>query len=239
MLSRIANFDDLDPWKQEPGVRLSMVPPGTALPGDADVVIIPGTKSTLGDLAFFRAQGWDVDLVAHVRRGGQVLGLCGGYQMLGRTIADPAGLDGQPGEQAGLGLLDIETVMHPDKRLSRVSATHANGVTFEGYEIHIGRTTGPDTARPFARITDQPDGATSPDGKIAGTYLHGLFSDDVFRRAWLAERGVDAGQFSYGAGVEAALDALAAHLETHMDLDALFDAAEPISNTSARASHSS
>ncbi len=103
MLSRISNFDDLDPLAAEPAVRLTMIPPGSALPADADLVILPGTKSTRGDLAFFRAQGWDIDLHAHVRRGGHVLGLCGGYQMLGKSIEDPAGLDGTPGHDRGFG----------------------------------------------------------------------------------------------------------------------------------------
>ncbi|WP_374637592.1 cobyric acid synthase, partial [Paracoccus sp. (in: a-proteobacteria)] len=181
MLSRIANFDDLDPLAAEPGARLSMVAPGQALPGDADLVVLPGSKSTRGDLAFLRAQGWDIDLAAHLRRGGRVLGICGGYQMLGRMIHDPHGHDGAPGSDAGLGLLDVETHMAAEKRLTRIEG-RALGRTIEGYEIHLGRTTGPDCARPFAHIP-QPDGAISPDGRVAGTYLHGLFANDSFRAA--------------------------------------------------------
>ncbi|WP_132541122.1 cobyric acid synthase [Rhodovulum euryhalinum] len=230
MLSRIANFDDLDPLKLEPAIRLTMVPPGAALPGDADLVILPGTKSTRGDLAFLRAQGWDVDLKAHVRRGGRVLGLCGGYQMLGRRIVDPDGLEGAAGETEGLGLLDVETRMEPAKTLTRVTATHAaTGAPLRGYEIHIGRTEGPDRARPFAHVEGRPEGALSRDGRIAGTYLHGLFTEDGFRRAWLKALGLAGGPLSYGAAVEGTLDALAAHLETHLDLDALFAAAAPVS----------
>jgi adenosylcobyric acid synthase len=229
MLSRIANFDDLDPLKLEPGLRLTMVPPGRALPGNADLVILPGTKSTRGDLAFFRAQGWDVDLAAHLRRGGRVLGLCGGYQMLGRRILDPDGLEGPPGETEGLGLLDVETVMRPDKTLTRVAARHAaTGADFTGYEIHIGATDGPDRARPFAHVDGRPEGAVSASGRVAGSYLHGLFAEDGFRHAWLAAQGVEAVGLSYGAAVEETLDALAGHLETHMRLDALFAAAEEI-----------
>ena len=219
MLSRIANFDDLDPLAAEPGVRLSMVPPGRALPGDADLVVLPGTKSTRGDLAFLRQQGWDIDLFAHLRRGGRVLGICGGYQMLGRWIHDPEGHDGDPGSTPGLGLLEVETRMAPDKRLTRAQGT-ALGQPVEGYEIHMGRTEGPDCARPFAHIPE-PDGATSPDGRVAGTYLHGLFSGDAFRAAWLGQFGA-ASALDYGAGVEAVLDRLAAHLETHLDIDRLF-----------------
>jgi adenosylcobyric acid synthase len=217
-LARIANFDDLDPLAAECGVRLTMLGPGRAIPGDADVVVIPGTKSTLGDLAFLRAQGWDVDLAAHVRRGGHALGLCGGFQMLGRVVRDPLGSDGLAGEVAGLGLLDVETVMAPEKRLERVTGT-ALGQAVTGYEIHMGRTTGPDCARPFAHLPGS-DGAISRDGRIAGTYLHGLFSDDAFRAAWLAQFGAPS-RPGYEAGVDQVLDDLAGHLESHLDLAGL------------------
>jgi adenosylcobyric acid synthase len=220
-LSRIANFDDLDPLAQEEGVRLTMLAPGQALPGDADVVILPGSKSTRGDLAFLRAQGWDGDIAAHIRRGGHVLGICGGFQMLGDWIEDPQGIEGPPGRDAGLGLLRIETVMTGDKRLTQVRARHAaSGVGFSGYEIHIGRSEGPDRARPFAHVAGAPEGAVSADGRIAGSYLHGMFADDAFRRAWLAGFGVTASG-RYGATVEATLDALADHLEAHLDVDGL------------------
>ncbi|TVQ52628.1 MAG: cobyric acid synthase [Rhodobacteraceae bacterium] len=224
-LSRIANFDDLDPLAQEPGVRLTMLRAGRALPGDADLVIVPGSKATRADLAFLRAQGWDVDLAAHVRRGGRALGLCGGYQMLGRRIADPDGLEGPAGETPGLGLLDVETVMTGDKRLTDVAAEHVEtGAPFRGYEIHIGRTEGPDCARPFARVAGAPEGAVSADGRVAGSYLHGMFRDDGFRAAWLAGFGA-ASDLAYEAGVAATLDALADHLETHLDVDGLLAAA--------------
>ncbi|MDR5652859.1 cobyric acid synthase [Ruixingdingia sedimenti] len=221
-LSRIANFDDLDPLKMEPAVRLTMVMPGQAVPGDAALVIVPGTKSTRGDLAFLRAQGWDVDLLAHHRRGGRILGLCGGYQMLGRTVADPQGIEGEPGATPGLGLLDVDTVMTADKRLARVAAVHAaTGLPVSGYEIHIGRTTGPDCARPFAHVDGTPEGAASPGGRVQGSYLHGLFSEDAFRAAFLSGLGAASGGVRYGARVEQVLDDLAAHLETHLDVPAL------------------
>ncbi|WP_370231137.1 cobyric acid synthase [Salipiger bermudensis] len=220
-LSRIANFDDLDPLAQEPGVRLTMLGPGRAIPGDADLVILPGSKSTRGDLAFLRAQGWDVDLAAHVRRGGHVLGICGGYQMLGRSVADPDGIEGPPGTTPGLGLLEIDTVMTGDKRLTETRATHAaTGREFRGYEIHIGRSDGPDRARPFAHVAGEPEGAASPDGRIAGSYLHGMFRDAAFRAAWLAGFGVhSAGR--YDSTVEAVLDGLADHMEAHLDVTGL------------------
>ncbi|MGR3437057.1 cobyric acid synthase [Salipiger abyssi] len=220
-LSRIANFDDLDPLAQEEGVRLTMLGPGRAIPGDADVVILPGSKSTRGDLAFLRAQGWDVDLAAHIRRGGHVLGICGGYQMLGRSVADPDGIEGAPGTDPGLGLLEIDTVMTGDKRLTETRAVHAaSGAGFHGYEIHIGRSDGPDRARPFATVGPRPEGAVSANGRVCGSYLHGMFRDDAFRAAWLAGFGVQAAG-RYDAGVETVLDALARHMETHLDIGGL------------------
>lgn len=219
IMARIANFDDLDPLAHEPDVAVRLVPPGEALPGDADVVILPGSKSTIADLAFFRAQGWDTDLAAHVRRGGRVLGLCGGYQMLGRVISDPDGIEGPAGSVAGLGLLDVETVLTGDKITAPVSARDlATGQSVSGYEIHLGRTTGSDCARPVLDIAGRSDGATSPDGRIAGTYVHGLFGADGFRAAWLGRFGRTSG-LNYAGSIEATLDALADHCETHLDID--------------------
>lgn len=223
VFSRIANFDDLDPLAQEPGVSLTMVKAGQVIP-DSDLIILPGTKSTRADLAFLRAQGWDIDLAAHIRRGGHVLGICGGYQMLGRIIRDPDGIEGLAGETLGLGHLDIETTMSPDKTLARVQAVHAaTGLTVSGYEIHIGQSTGPDRAQPFAHVNGVPEGAVS--GRIMGSYLHGLFSEDAFRAAFLAGLGAAPSNTAYGAGVEAVLDALAAHLETHLDVAGLLSLA--------------
>ena len=225
-LSRIANFDDLDPLAQEPGVSLTMIKPGQAIPGDTDLVIIPGSKSTRADLAFLRAQGWDIDLAAHARRGGHILGICGGYQMLGKTVADPDGIEGPVGETPGLALLNVNTLMTPDKHLTRVTATHAASQTsMDGYEIHIGRTTGPDCANPFAHINASPEGAISPNGRIMGSYLHGMFSGDAFRRAFLADLGTLPSTYAYAADVEAVLDALAGHLEQHLDVTGLLNLA--------------
>lgn len=225
-LSRIANFDDLDPLSQEPGASVMMLQPGQAIPGDTDLVIIPGSKSTRGDLAFLRAQGWDVDLQAHRRRGGHVLGICGGYQMLGKLIVDADGIEGPAGESAGLGLLDVVTEMIPDKRLTEITAIHAgSGQAFEGYEIHIGRTEGADCARPFANIGNRAEGAVSADGKVIGSYLHGMFRNDAFRAAFLRGLGAEASNVSYGVTVEATLDALADHIEAHLDVGGLLAAA--------------
>ncbi len=222
VLSRMANFDDLDPLAQEPDIAVIMVQAGQPLPGDADLILIPGTKSTTGDLAFFRTQGWDVDLHAHIRRGGQVLGVCGGYQMLGRSIEDPDGIEGPAGVTRGLGYLDVTTRMTPQKSLTQVQARHIDtGAAATGYEIHIGQTDGPDCARPVFSIGGQPEGAGSPDGLVQGSYLHGMFGADGFRRAWLDQRGLAGSAVGYGETVESTLDALAAHLETHLNIDAL------------------
>ena len=221
-LSRIANFDDLDPLKLEPDVDLLMVRPGEAIPGDVDLVIVPGTKSTRGDLAFLRSQGWDIDLLAHHRRGGRVLGVCGGYQMLGHSVADPQGIEGSAGETPGLGLLDVTTVMSEQKTLTRVAAIHAaTGQSIEAYEIHIGHTDGPDRERPFAVLGGAPEGAVSGDGRVCGSYLHGLFASDSFRKAFLAQMGISVSDESYRVKVEGVLDALADHIEAHLDVEGL------------------
>ena len=224
-LARIANFDDLDPLMAEPDVAVDFVAPGRALPGDADLVILPGSKATLADLAFLRAQGWDIDLAAHLRRGGQLLGICGGYQMLGTRIADPDGIEGPAGAAAeGLGLLDIETRLTGEKALKEVQGRHPHsGTAVQGYEMHVGVTTGPGLARPLLELENgRPEGAVSADGQVGGCYLHGLFASDAFRAAFLGSlrARADSG-LAYEAQVEATLDALAAHLEAHLDLGRL------------------
>ena len=216
----IANFDDLDPLRLEPGVEVRMIPPGHPIPAEAALVVLPGSKATIADLAFVREQGWDIDIRAHHRRGGAVLGLCGGYQMLGRSVADPHGVEGPPAHVAGLGLLDVDTVLGGDKALVEMRGT-ARGARVAGYEMHLGRTHGADTARPVACFDDgRRDGATSGDGLVAGTYVHGLFALAEQRAAWL---GVVAAGPDHRASIDAALDAIAAALERHMDLDALLD----------------
>ncbi|GAN79677.1 cobyric acid synthase [Acidocella aminolytica] len=221
-LSRIANFDDLDPLRAEPGVDLTLVEPGHPIPGDTALVIIPGSKSTRGDLAFLRAQGWDIDLLAHHRRGGRILGICGGYQMLGQDIADPDGLEGPPGTTKGLGLLNITTRMAHQKQLGLVQAIHSeSGLRVSGYEIHLGQSQGPDKSRPFAMVGPRPDGAQSQDGLVMGSYLHGLFHEDAFRAAFLATLGVPMSSRPHAKGINTVLDSLAAHLETHLKLDSL------------------
>ena len=190
MLSRIANFDDADPLRVDPGVDFAFVPPGQPVPRDADVVVLFGTKSTVGELAFLRAQGWDHDVIAHARTGGRVLGVCGGYQMLGRRVHDPAGVDGPAGAADGLGLLDVETTMAGEKTLRRADGRCAlTGEPVSGYEIHMGQTRGPDLARPMLQLDTGSDGARDASGRVEGTYLHGLLANDAWRRAWLARAG--------------------------------------------------
>lgn len=223
VLPHIANFDDLDPLRQEPGVEVVWVRAGEPIPAGVDLVLLPGSKTTIDDFLFLEAQGWDVDIRAHVRRGGRVLGLCGGFQMLGRRIDDPDGIEGEPRSVSGLGLLAVETVMTAAKRLVAVSGTSlGDEVSFTGYEMHVGDTVGPDAARPLLQFADgRVDGAVSADGLVSGTYVHGLFADDAQRSAWLARLGAPPGAASYEAGIETVLDGFADHLEAHLNCDGL------------------
>lgn len=221
ILPRIANFDDLDPLWQEPEVEVAMVPPGTPIPAHAAMIVLPGSKATIADMAFLRAQGWDIDILAHRRRGGAVLGICGGYQMLGRRIADPLGIEGDPSDIAGLGLLDVETALTPEKALRRVRGV-ALGAAFEGYEMHMGETTGPGTAHRFACLDGtRADGAIHADGRVFGTYCHGLFAAPGLRAAVLARIGARSNGADHDHAVDAALDELAGELERHLDIDGL------------------
>ena len=225
VLRRIANFDDLDPLAGEEDVEVKLVESGEPIPGDADLVLLPGSKSTISDLAFLREQGWEIDIKAHLRRGGVVMGLCGGYQMLGRRLNDPEGIEGPAGSVDGLGHLEVETVLAGDKTLTRVSARGVlNDAPVTGYEIHMGRTDGADCKRPFLRIDGRPEGAVSADGAVIGSYLHGIFADDQFRRAFLddlaARRGRTGsfGAVDFEARVDDVLDHLAAHMAQNLDL---------------------
>jgi adenosylcobyric acid synthase len=227
VLPHIANFDDLDPLRLEPSVELVLLRNGAPLPVDTDLVILPGSKATIADLAALRSFGWDADIIAHARRGGRVLGLCGGYQMLGFSVADPDGIEGPSGSADGLGLLDVTTELIGDKSLVAVKGrTVADGVAVAGYEMHIGRTTGAGTQRPLLRLDDgRLDGAISANGRVAGSYLHGFFTGDAQRAAWLARLGTPSISLAYEALVEQTLDALAAHLDAHLDIEKLLSLA--------------
>lgn len=227
-LPRISNFDDLDPLRNEPGVTVELIEPGQSIPASADLVLLPGSKTTIDDLAALRAAGWDIDIKAHARRGGRVLGLCGGYQMLGKRVSDPNGIEGPPRTVDGLGLLDIETEFGTEKTLERVSGTLADSAApFEGYEMHVGMTTGPDAERPMVTFPDgRRDGATSPDGRIAGCYVHGLFASDAARQAFLASFGQQTSTVSYDTEIDAILDRFADHLARHIAIDELLSLAK-------------
>lgn len=222
LLGRIANFDDLDPLRAEPSVELVFIRAGQAIPADAALVILPGSKSTVADLIALRENGWDRDLAAHHARGGTIVGICGGYQMLGKRVVDPGGIEGNEREIDGLGFLDIETVMRPEKT---VRTSTARSVVFDevlsGYEIHLGHTTGPDCIRPMIEIDGKPDGALSNDGRVMGCYLHGLFDAAGFRRRFLQRFGVETSTGNHREKVEAALDEIAVELERHLDIDAI------------------
>ena len=225
VLRRIANFDDLDPLAGEADVRLTLVEAGQPVPGDCDLILLPGSKSTISDLEFLREQGWDIDIAAHLRRGGMVMGLCGGYQMLGRGIDDPQGVEGPAGAAPGLGHLDVDTVLAGNKTLTRVTARACMfDADITGYEIHMGQTRGSDCARPVLDIGGRLDGAMSPDGLVMGTYVHGVFADDGFRRAFLADlaarrrRDGRFGEIDFAGRVDAVLDELAGHMAANLDL---------------------
>ncbi|MGD9540875.1 cobyric acid synthase [Methylocystis sp.] len=227
LLAHIANFDDLDPLKAEAGVRVIFLEDGEPLPPETQLVILPGSKATIADLVALRAYGWDIDILAHVRRGGRVFGVCGGYQMLGRVIRDPLGIEGPASEAPGLALLDIETALTGEKTLTAVSG-HAPmfDATFSGYEMHVGETSGPDCERPALRLADgRIDGAVSRDGLVAGAYAHGLFADDSLRASLLHMLGAPPSPLRYEESIEDTLDALAAHCARHIDLDALWEIA--------------
>jgi adenosylcobyric acid synthase len=226
MLSRMANFDDADPLRLDPQVDFHFVPPGKPLPRDADLVILFGTKSTLGDMQFVRDQGWDHDIIAHARAGGRVLGICGGYQMLGRRIVDEQGIDGTAGVAEGLGLLNIETKMSGEKTVRQVNGECArSGVEVSGYEIHVGETYGPDCARPTTRINGVDDGARSSSRLVSGTYVHGLLCGDAYRRSFLDDLLIYDSTYSYSDVVDDALDELAEGLAKALDVDGLLASA--------------
>lgn len=228
VLPHIANFDDFDALAAEHSVSLTYVYPGTPLPAQAKMVILPGSKTTISDLAFFRSQGWDIDLAAHIRRGGYVLGICGGYQMLGQSIADPLGIEGEPQEVRGLGLLPVHTVLNHEKRVTEVSGVSLpDGIAFQGYEIHCGETRLEEGTPPLLRLDDgKTDGTVSRDGLVAGCYIHRLFDHPGQRAKWLGLLHANSDGVGQNQRTEDALNQLAAALEEHLDLDAVLQIAK-------------
>jgi len=227
VLSRIANFDDLDPLIAEPDVTVHMIKAGTPLPANMDLIIIPGSKSTIADMAFLRQQGWDTDILAHVRQGGAVMGICGGYQMLGTGITDPDGIEGGSRKISGLGLLDFTTKMTGAKKLLEEHGTDTlTHSAIEGYHMHLGDCEGDALKRPFLQLMSGPDGIVSADARITGCYLHGLFSSDDFRKNFLEKLSPQNREIlQFENQVEQTLDALANHLEQHLAIDKLLEAA--------------
>lgn len=224
---RIANFDDLDPLAAEPDVSVELVEAGRPLPANADLILLPGSKSTIADLAFLRSQGWDIDIAAHHRQGKPIIGLCGGYQMLGNVISDPNGIEGAAQTVGGLGLLDVDTVLGEKKATRPVHGTHSvSGLEVKGYEIHLGETSGQDCARPYVQIDGRADGARSSDGLVSGTYMHGVFSSDTFRRHFLATLGIAVSDVRYEQSVDETLDRLADHMEAHLDVEEIIKIAQ-------------
>lgn len=211
-MPHIANFDDLDPLFQHKNVDLSLIKSGI-LPNNVDLIIIPGSKSTITDLQYLYDQGWDIDLKSHVRQGGKILGICGGYQMLGKIINDPNLLEGTQKTINGLDLLNVETEISGDKSTSLVEFDN-----FSAYEIHIGKTTGKDLANPMFSWGERQLGAVSNDGNVMGSYLHGIFSNDEFRENFLANLGAEKNDENYNQIIEITLDKLAQHIEKHINI---------------------
>ncbi|WQG57167.1 cobyric acid synthase [Pseudomonas sp. RTB3] len=223
VLPRISNHTDFDPLRLHPQVNLQFVGPGQPIPA-ADLIILPGSKSVRSDLAFLRSHGWDIAIARHLRYGGKVLGICGGLQMLGQQLHDPLGLEGAPGSSAGLGMLDINTVLEEQKQLRNVRGHLAlEDAPVSGYEIHAGVTTGAALEHAAVRLDDgRHDGAQSADGQILGTYLHGLFESPPACAALLRWAGLENVQHvDYHALRERDIERLADLVENHLDTELL------------------
>ncbi|HJV26043.1 MAG TPA: cobyric acid synthase [Aromatoleum sp.] len=224
---RISNHTDLDVLRLHPQIDFSWVGPGQAIP-PADLIVLPGSKSVQSDLTWLRAQGWEAPIRRHLRYGGKVIGICGGFQMLGATLADPLGIEGVPTTAPGLGLLDMETVLEAEKRLENAAGELClpGAPAVAGYEIHMGVSRGAALANPAVRLADgRSDGAMSEDGQILGTYLHGLFDDPAALSAllaWAGAEGLDA--VDLAARREADLNRLADSMVQHLDLSSVLPA---------------
>ncbi len=222
VVPRISNHTDLDPLRLNPQLDLHFIDAEQSIPS-ADLIILPGSKNVRADLQWLREQGWEGVIERHLRYGGKVIGICGGYQMLGRVIHDPQGLEDAAGSSEGLGLLDIETTLEAEKRLTRVCGQLTiEEATVEGYEIHMGITRGNDLASPLARLDSANEGAISSDNQVLGSYLHGLFDHPEACRALLRWAGLNkADSIDYHAIKEQQLDRLADTLEQQLDIEQL------------------
>jgi len=218
VLPRISNHTDFDALRLHPQVDLQFIAPGKPIP-PCDLIILPGSKSVRSDITTLRTHGWDEAINKHLRYGGKVLGICGGFQMLGNTLSDPHGIESAGGSSEGLQLLDIDTVLETEKQLHRVSGKLLfNEAAVSGYEIHAGISSGEGLSRPLINLGDRCDGAISADNQIAGTYLHGLFDDASACKALLQWAGLhDASDFDYHAKREADIDRLADTCEKYLD----------------------
>jgi adenosylcobyric acid synthase len=215
----IANFDDIDPLAGEENICVTWVCAGQAIPADAKLVILAGSKSTIADLEFIKRQGWDIDLKAHLRRGGRIIGICGGYQMLGKTLSDPYGVEGAKATVEGLGLLDIDTIFTSEKTVKPWAGKYGD-IDISGYEIHVGISTGADCIRPLFN-GEKPEGACSENGLVWGSYIHGIFANDNFRKHLLSQLGAPLSAYNYKRHIERVLDAWAETLEKAIDIEQL------------------
>ncbi len=215
----IANFDDIDPLANDPSVNVTWCSAGEAISADAEIVILAGSKSTIADLQFIKEQGWDIGLTAHRQRGGRIIGLCGGYQMLGKTLSDPYGVEGAVATVKGLGLLDVDTVFTGKKTVSKWQGEY-NKISVSGYEIHVGKTEGADCLRPvFHGI--KPEGASSEDGLVWGSYIHGIFANDAFRARVAGGKS----GYNYMQDIETIIDGWADILEENIVLNKMLQLA--------------
>ena len=229
----ISNHTDFDPLRLHPCIDLQFIGPDQVIP-PADLIILPGSKSVRSDLAWMQAQGWSQAITRHLRYGGKLLGICGGFQMLGVSIQDPDGIEGIAGDSSGLGLLDMTTVLYPEKQLTQkmgsLRFTEREAAEVSGYEIHCGLSSGEALQHPLIAFSEgEYDGAISQDGQVAGTYLHGLFESTAVIEQLLAWTGYEAEppEFDYRTHRLEALDRLADTLETHMDIDTLMSLFQP------------
>lgn len=227
IFSRISNFDDLDPLLAEPDVAVHMIKAGEPIPSGMDVILLPGSKATLADMDFVRAEGWDIDIHAHVRQGGTVVGLCGGYQMLGRQLSDPGGIEGPARTIEGLGLLDFTTILSGPKKLIEESGEEAlTGAAISGYHMHVGQSEGPALSRPMLQLISGPDGVLSENNRVMGCYLHGIFASDEYRYNFLNRFKLRKDKLDdFEMVIEKTLDELADHMERNLDLDGLLEVA--------------